>query len=161
MLNASLPHSYYNIFEENDTPVLAYDDGGQERAPDVTVRLLHGNRSVDDVVAYLNDGRLHDYVASYDKSTNRLPLEDTDDADTVLVVKAGTTCQRLLGLRVGDRATLSDNFHFRLTACSVVDLTRTSSAFVHNNLLTQNMDPRTRWIGDILAKIRPARSSTK
>jgi hypothetical protein len=153
LLNAYLPHSYYSIFEDVDTLVLAYDDGGEERAPDVTVRLLHGNRSVDDIVAYLNDGRLQDYVASYDENTNRLTLEGTDDADAVLVVKAGTTCQRLLGLRVGDRATLSDDFHFRLTGSSVVDLTRTSSAFVHSNLLTQNRDPRTRRVGDILAKI--------
>ena len=153
LLNAWLPHSYYSIFGENDTLVLAYDDGSAERAPDVTVRLPHGNRSVDDVVAFLNADRLQDYVASYDEFTNRLTLEGTDDAEAVLVVQPGTTCQRLLGLRVGDRATLSDNFHFQLTAGSVVDLTRTSCAFVHSNLLTQNRDPRMRRVGDILARI--------
>jgi hypothetical protein len=108
---------------------------------------------VDDVVAFLNAGRLQDYVASCDGFTNRLTLEGTDDAEVVLVVQPGTTCQRLLGLRVGGRATMSDNFHFQLTASSVVDLTRTSCAFVHNNLLAQNKDPRMRRVGDILAKI--------
>jgi hypothetical protein len=34
----------------------------------------------------------------------------------------------MLGLRVGDMATLSDDFHFRLTAGGVVDLTRCSRA---------------------------------
>jgi hypothetical protein len=154
LLNAWLSHIYYNIFEENDTLVLNYDDGGDEQAPDVTVRLLHGNRSVDDVVAYLNDGWLQDYVASYDENTNRLTPGGTDDAKAMLVVKAGTTCGRLLGMSVGDKATMSDDFRFQLTANSVVDLTRTSSAFVHINLLTQNMDPRTRHVGDILAKFQ-------
>jgi hypothetical protein len=54
-------------------------------------------------------------------------------------------------------ANLSDDFHFQLTASSVVDLTRTSCAFVHNNLLTQKRDPRMRRVGDILAKI-PSRA---
>jgi hypothetical protein len=55
---------------------------------------------------------------------------------------------------IGERATLSDNFHFALTAGHVVDLTRTSSAFVYNNLLTQNRDPLSRLlVGDILVNI--------
>jgi hypothetical protein len=28
LLNAWLPHTYYNIFDRKDTPVLPYDDGG-------------------------------------------------------------------------------------------------------------------------------------
>jgi hypothetical protein len=133
---------------------MKYDDGGEEREPDVTVRLPHGNRSVDDLVAYLNDGRLQDYVASYDESTNCLTFKaGTDDAEAVLVVQPGTTCGCVLGMSVGDRATMSSDFRFALTASDVVDLTRTSSAFVHNNLMTQNKDPRTRRVGDILAKI--------
>jgi hypothetical protein len=85
-----------------------------------------------------------------------LTLEGTDDAEAVLVVQMGTTCQRLLGLRVGDMATLSDDFHLRLTASSVVDLTHTSCAYVHNNILSQDMDPRTRRVGDTLEKIPSA-----
>jgi hypothetical protein len=92
-------------------------------------------------------------VASYDENTNRLSFEGTDSAETILVVVPGTTCQRLLGLDVGASASTSDDFHFKLTASRIVDLTRTSSVFVHSNLLTQNRDPRTRRVGDVLAKI--------
>jgi hypothetical protein len=60
LLSAWLPHIYYNILEANDALVLSYDDGNEERVPDVTVRLPHGNRSVDDLVAYLNAGRMQD-----------------------------------------------------------------------------------------------------
>ena len=70
LLNTWLPKSYYNIFEENDSVVLGYDNGSNEWAPDVTVRLPHGNRSVDDLVAFLNAGHLQDYVARYDEFTN-------------------------------------------------------------------------------------------
>jgi hypothetical protein len=115
--------------------------------------LPHGNRSVDDIVAFLKDGRLDEYVASYDENANRLTLEGTDDADKVLAIMPGTTCQRLLGLDVGAGASLSDDFHFKLTGARTVDMTRTSSVFVHSNLLTQKRDPRTRRVGDILAKI--------
>jgi hypothetical protein len=80
LLNAWLPHSYYNIFEENDALVRSNDDGGDGRAPDVTVRLPHGNRSVNELVAYLNAGRLQDCVARYDEFTNLLTLDGTDDA---------------------------------------------------------------------------------
>jgi hypothetical protein len=100
LLNAWLPLSYYSIFEENDTLVLGYyDDGSDEWAPDVTVRLPRGNRSMDDLVAFLNAGRLHDYVARYDEFTNRVTLEGTDEAEAVLVMQPGTTCQRLLARR--------------------------------------------------------------
>jgi hypothetical protein len=92
LLNAWLPKSYYNIFEENDSVVLGYDDGRNEWAPDVTVRLPHGNRSVDDLVAFLNAGHLQDYAARYDEFTNLMTLEGTDDAEAVPVVQPGTTC---------------------------------------------------------------------
>mgnify|MGYP003684306549 CR=1 FL=1 len=153
LLNAWLPHTYYSIFEGNDTLVIAYDDGGDIPLGDVTIKLPHGNRSVDDIVVYLNDGRLDGYVVSYDENTNRLTFEGMENTQTVLVVKPGTTCQRLLGLDVGASASVSDDFALRLVASRIVDLTRTSSVFVHTNLFTQNRDPRTRRVGDILAKI--------
>jgi hypothetical protein len=81
--------------------ILSYDDGSEERAPDVTVRLPHGKRSVDDFVAFLTAGRLQDCVARYDEFTDSLMLQGTDDAEAVRVVQPGTTCGHLLGMRVG------------------------------------------------------------
>jgi hypothetical protein len=81
---------------------------------------------VDDLVAYLYHRRLQDCVTSYDNFTNNLMLAGTEEAETGVVVKPGTTCGRLLGMSVGERATLSDDFRFALTAGSVVNLTRTS-----------------------------------
>jgi hypothetical protein len=75
------------------------------------------------------------------------------------MIGEGTTCTRLLGLSVGDSAHIVEGepYSFEpkllLTASRIVDLTRTSSVFVHSNLLTQNRDPQTRRVGDILAKI--------
>jgi hypothetical protein len=131
----------FSIFEGKDTLVLHYDDGGEIRSDDVTIKLPHGNRSVDDIVAFLNDGRLGKYVASYDENINRLTFEETKNAETILAVMPGTTCQRLLGLDVAASTSISDDFHLKLNASRIVDLTRTSSVFVHSNLLTQNIDP--------------------
>jgi hypothetical protein len=152
LLNAWLPHTYYSIFEGNDTLVLKYDDGGEIPGEPVTIKLPHGNRSIDDIVAFLNDGRLDEYEAIYDENTNRLSMRGTENADHHLVIGQGTTSTRLLGLNVGDSAQIVDG-ELLLTASRIVDLTRTSSVFVHSNLLTQNRDPRTRRVGDILAKI--------
>jgi hypothetical protein len=152
LLNAWLPHTYYIIFDGNDTLVLHYDDGGEVPGQPVTIKLPRDNRSIDDIVAFLNDGRLDEYVASYDESTNKLSLLGTEIADHHVVIGQGTTCKRLLGLSVGDSAQIVDG-ELLLIASRVVDLTRTSSVFVHSNLLTQNRDPRTRRVGDILAKI--------
>jgi hypothetical protein len=99
--NAWLPYTYCSICEGNDTLVLHYDDGGAIRSDDVTIKLPHGNRSVDDIVAFLSDVQLDEYVARYDKNTTRLTLEGMDNAEVILVVMLGTTCQRLLGLDVG------------------------------------------------------------
>jgi hypothetical protein len=152
LLNAWLPHTYYSIFDGNDTLVLHYDDGGMIPGEPVTIKVPRGNRSIDDIVAFLNDGRLDEYVTIYDENTNKLSLRGTENADHHVVIGEGTTCTRLLGLSVGDSAQIVDG-ELLLTAGRVVDLTRTSSVFVHSNLLTQNRDPRTRRVGDILAKI--------
>jgi hypothetical protein len=64
LLNAWLPHTYYNIFDGNDMLVLHYDDGGEVLGQPVIIKLPRGNRSIDDIVAFLNDGRLDEYVAS-------------------------------------------------------------------------------------------------
>jgi hypothetical protein len=74
LLNAYLPHSYYSIFDGNDTLVLKYDVGGEIKRPPVIIKLPRGNRSIDNIVAFLNDGRLDEYVASYDENTNKLSL---------------------------------------------------------------------------------------
>jgi hypothetical protein len=152
LLNAWLPHTYYSIYDGNNTLVLKYDDGGEIPGEPVTIKLPHGNRSIDDIVAFLNDARLDEYEASYDENTNKLSLRGTENAEHHLVIGEGTTCTRLLGLNVGDSAKIVDG-ELLLTASHIVDLTRTSSVFVHSNLLTQNRDPRTRRVGDILAKI--------
>jgi hypothetical protein len=140
-------------FDGNDTLVLNYEDGDETRPANVTIKLPHGNRSVDDIVVCLNDGRLDEYVASYDENTNRLTFEGTDNVETILIVMPGTICKRMLGLDVGAMASMSDDFRLKLVGGRIVDLTRTSSVFVHSNLLTQNHDPRTRRVGDITAKI--------
>jgi hypothetical protein len=61
LLNAWLPHTYYSIFDGYDKLVLHYYDGGEDPGQPVTIKLPRGNRSVDDIVAFLNDGRLNEY----------------------------------------------------------------------------------------------------
>jgi hypothetical protein len=140
LLNAWLPHTYYNIFDGNDTLVLHYDDGGDIPGQPVTIKLPRGNRSISDIVAFLNNGLLDENVASYDENTNKFSLRGTENAEHHVVIGEGTTCTRLLGLSVGDYAQIVDG-ELLLTASRVVDLTRTSSVFVHSNLLTQNREP--------------------
>jgi hypothetical protein len=43
-------------FDGNDTLVLNYDDGDETRPDNVTIKLTHGNRSVDDIVVFVDDG---------------------------------------------------------------------------------------------------------
>lgn len=57
-------------------------------------------------------------------------------------------CTDLLGLSIVDESVAGV-----LTARRGVDLTRTSSIFIRNNLHTDNGDPVTRRASDILAKI--------
>jgi hypothetical protein len=128
------------------------NDGGEIRPYDVTIKLPLGNRSIDDIVAFLNNGLLDECVASYDEDTNKMSLRGTKNAENHVVIGEGTTFTRLLGLIVGDSAQILDG-ELLLTASRFVDLTGTISVFVHSNLLTQNRDPRTRRVGDILAKI--------
>jgi hypothetical protein len=152
LLNAWLPHTYYSIFDGNDMLVLHYDDGGEIPGQPVTIKLPRGNRSIDNIVKSLNNGLLDEYVVSYDENTNKLSLlRGTENAEHHVVIGEDTTCTRLLGLSVGDYAQIVDG-KLLPTASRVVDLTRTSSVLVHINLLTQNREPRTRRVGDILAK---------
>jgi hypothetical protein len=87
---------------QNDTLLLHYDDGGEIGSDDVTIKLSRGNRSIDNIVAFLNDGRLDAYVATYDENTNKLSLRGTENAEDHVVIGEGTTWTRLLGLSVGD-----------------------------------------------------------
>jgi hypothetical protein len=120
LLNAWLPRTYYNIFDGNDTLVLHYDDGGEIPGQPLTIKLPRGNRSIDDIVEFLNNGLLDDYLASYDENTNKLSLRGTENADHHVVIGEGTTCTRLLGLSVGDYAQNVDG-ELLLTAGRIVD----------------------------------------
>jgi hypothetical protein len=55
---------FYNIIDGKDTMVFHYNDSNEVVGQTFTVKPPCGNRSVDGIVAFLNNGRLDEYVAS-------------------------------------------------------------------------------------------------
>eukprot|EP00873_Tetraselmis_striata_P006188 jgi/Tetstr1/426452/TSEL_016753.t1 len=152
VLNAWIPHTFYSIFEANDTIVLGYYPPEEPMGTAETIAIPHGNRSIDKILDIINPRLQYGYEASYDVATNRISFESA--LNTGLDVEAGTTCGELLGVSVGDRASAGAGGAGRvLRAGRGVDLTRTSSIFIRSNLHTANRDPVTRRTSDILAKI--------
>lgn len=152
VLNAWIPHTFYSIFEANDTIVLGYYPPEEPMGTAETIAIPHGNRSIDEILDIINPRLQYGYEASYDVATNRISFESA--LNTGLDVEAGTTCGELLGVSVGDRASAGAGGAGRvLRAGRGVDLTRTSSIFIRSNLHTANRDPVTRRTSDILAKI--------
>lgn len=142
VLNAWIPHTFYSVFSANDTLVVRYSPAGTGG----TIRIPHGNRSIDEILDIINPQLDHGYESSYDVATNRINLSSPNAA--ALTIEAGTTCTELLGLSIGDQSVAGV-----LAARRGVDLTRTSSIFIRSNLHTDNRDPVTRRTSDILAKI--------
>eukprot|EP00873_Tetraselmis_striata_P024765 jgi/Tetstr1/445029/TSEL_032837.t1 len=142
VLNAWIPHTFYSVFSANDTLVVRYSPAGTGG----TIRIPHGNRSIDEILDIINPQLDHGYESSYDVATNRINLSSPNAA--ALTIEAGTTCTELLGLSIGDQSVAGV-----LAARRGVDLTRTSSIFIRSNLHTDNRDPVTRRTSDILAII--------
>eukprot|EP00873_Tetraselmis_striata_P010651 jgi/Tetstr1/430915/TSEL_020671.t1 len=142
VLNAWISHTFYSVFSANDTLVVRYAPAGTGG----TIRIPHGNRSIDEILDIINPQLDHGYESSYDVATNRINLSSPNAA--ALTIEAGTTCTELLGLSIGDQSVAGV-----LAARRGVDLTRTSSIFIRSNLHTDNRDPVTRRTSDILAKI--------
>lgn len=146
VLNAWIPHTFYSVFAANDTLNLRYFPPGDPAGSPESIVLPHGNRSIDELLDYINPLLEYGYEARYDTPTNKLVFETAGDAE--LEVDPGTTSDRLLGVSAGDVSSGGV-----LEAPRGVDLTRTSSIFIRSNLHTKNRDPVTRRTGDILAKI--------
>eukprot|EP00873_Tetraselmis_striata_P036389 jgi/Tetstr1/456653/TSEL_043354.t1 len=139
--HATIPLSHWVIDESNNLLELVYSNESRY------VSLPLGNRSVDEIVVYLNDRLLHGYTAAYDEAINRIVFS-SDVLGESLAIGEMSTCGRLLGVKAGDAA--ADGV---LIPPRGVDLAGTSSIFIRSNLSTRNRDPVSKATSDILAKV--------
>eukprot|EP00873_Tetraselmis_striata_P012316 jgi/Tetstr1/432580/TSEL_021950.t1 len=146
LLNAWIPHTFYSVFSDNDTLALRFFPPGDPSGRLEIITLPHGNRSIDELIEFVNPSLLYTFEMVYSPATNKVTLVSDHIAE--VVVDAATTCSSLLGLAPGD--TSSDG---QLEAPRGVDLTRTSSIFLRTSLHTSNRDPITRRTSNVLAKI--------
>eukprot|EP00873_Tetraselmis_striata_P027959 jgi/Tetstr1/448223/TSEL_035511.t1 len=146
LLNAWIPHTFYSVFADNDTLALRYYTPGDPSGWAEIITLPHGNRSIDELIEFVNPSLLYTFEMVYSPATNKVTLVSDHIAE--VAVDAATTCSSLLGLAPGD--TSSDG---QLEAPRGVDLTRTSSIFLRTSLHTSNRDPITRRTSNVLAKI--------
>eukprot|EP00873_Tetraselmis_striata_P001696 jgi/Tetstr1/421960/TSEL_012859.t1 len=146
LLNAWIPHTFYSVFADNDTLALRYYTPGDPSGRPEIITLPHGNRSIDELIEFVNPSLLYTFEMVYSPATNKVTLVSDHIAE--VAVDSATTCGPLLGLVPGD--TSSDG---QLEAPRGVDLTRTSSIFLRTSLHTSNRDPITRRTSNVLAKI--------
>lgn len=146
LLNAWIPHTFYSVFADNDTLALRFFPPGDPSGRLEIITLPHGNRSIDELIEFVNPSLLYTFEMVYSPATNKVTLVSDHIAE--VAVDAATTCGPLLGLAPGD--TSSDG---QLEAPRGVDLTRTSSIFLRTSLHTSNRDPITRRTSNVLAKI--------
>eukprot|EP00873_Tetraselmis_striata_P008380 jgi/Tetstr1/428644/TSEL_018632.t1 len=139
--HATIPLSQWVIDESNNLLELVYSDKSRY------ISLPLGNRSVDEIVVYLNDRLLHGYTAAYDEAINRIVF-GSELLGESLAIGEMSTCGRLLGVEAGDAAV--DGV---LIPPRGVDLAGTSSIFIRSNLSTRNRDPVSKATSDILAKV--------
>ena len=142
---ASLPLSHWVVGPENSTLDLSVD------GEPLLVHLPEGNRSVDQIIAVLNEELGNRYEARYEDATNRLILE-TERSNPSVTVGPATTCTKLLGLVPGQSGAGS------LVGELGVNLSGTNSIFVRSNLATRNRDPVSRAVSNILAKVPVTRN---
>ena len=135
--NASFPLTHYAINDNNNTLELVANGVAQ-----VTTLPL-GNHSIDEVVDHINS-ELVGVVAEYDLNKNIVAL--TSDSD--FVIGPNTTCQTLLGVRVG-----GSSVGGVYNGPDGVNLAGTSHFFVRSNLRTRNRDPVSLGFSSVLAKI--------
>eukprot|EP00873_Tetraselmis_striata_P035338 jgi/Tetstr1/455602/TSEL_042414.t1 len=139
--HATIPLSHWVIDESNNLLELVYSDKSRY------ISLPLGNRSVDEIVVYLNDRLLHGYTAAYDEAINRIVFSSEVLGES-LAIGEMSTCGRLLGVKAGDAAV--DGV---LIPPRGVDLAGTSSMFIRSNLSTRNRDPVSKATSNILAKV--------
>jgi hypothetical protein len=148
----SIPHttislSHWVITEENNMLHLEFAEEDRFIAPPLS------NRSVDELIVYLNDERLLDgFEASYDEAINWLVIASSEP-DATLAVGDLMTCAKLMGLRRTDASV--DGV---LVGGRGVDLSGTSSIFIRSNLSTRNRDSVKRAQSNILAKVHVSRN---
>eukprot|EP00873_Tetraselmis_striata_P036791 jgi/Tetstr1/457055/TSEL_043718.t1 len=139
--HATIPLSHWVVDESNNLLELVYSDESRY------ISLPLGNRSVDEIVVYLNDRLLHGYTAAYDEAINRIVFSSSVLGES-LAIGEMSTCGRLLGVKAGDAAV--DGV---LIPPRGVDLAGTSSIFIRSNLSTRNRDPVSKATSDILVKV--------
>ena len=133
--NASFPLTHYAIHAENRDLEIEIDG--------VTkfLQLPIGNHSIDELIEFLG---AHDVEASYSENTNRISVA----FNSTFKIGPKTTCQTLLGVRVGDEDSTGT-----YTAPRGVNLAGTSHFFVRSNLRTRNRDPVSLGFSSVLAKV--------
>ena len=134
------PLAYYVINEDNFLLELG----------DTLINLPAGNFNIDELVVCMNNRFPPGMVCVFSENTIKIIIEHPGHS---LIVGIGTTCSKLMGVRVGD--VIADGMY---RAFNGVNLAGTSSFYIKSNLRTQNRDSVSLGYNKIIVKISITRS---
>lgn len=146
LADAWIPHTFYTVHSGNDQFNVLYNDFTVSE-----VTLSHGNYSIDGILAQINPALTNDFELVYNENRNRVSLQKVTGSNNLATAEivAGSTCTRLLGFT--NSSLLWSNGV--LEAASCVNMVRTTAVYVRTSLHTENRDPISRNIADVLGKI--------
>ena len=107
--------------------------------------------NIDGIIAQINPALTNDFELVYNENRNRVSLQKVTGSNNLATseIVAGSTCTRLLGFT--NSSLLWSNGV--LEAASCVNMVRTTAVYVRTSLHTENRDPISRNIADVLGKI--------
>ena len=146
LADAWIPYTFYTVHSGNDQFNVLYNDFSVTE-----LTLTHGNYSIDDLLTQINVVLINDFQILYNENRNRVSLKKTAGSNNPVTAEivAGTTCLRLLGFTNSSLLWTSGS----LKAESCVNMVRTTAIYVRTSLHTENRDPVSRGIADVLGKI--------
>ena len=138
--HATFPITHHVIRDTNNILEISYE------ALTRTISLPVGNRSIDELVDFLNSELEFGYQVEYSIATNKL----TFTSQLVnMEIGPNTTCGELLGLDEG-MSTVNGILESR-----GINLRGTSAYYINSNLRTQNRNPVDRGFSNVILCVIP------
>lgn len=128
LISMSIPHSYYNINENNNTLIYTVN------SITYTLTFTKKNYNISDFTTYLNS-IMTGFVITYDSNTNKFTFYNS--TYSTFNISSSSTCLTLLGLS----SVLSTTINY-LYSDTGVDLSYTKSIYVNVNLNLNTIDSR-------------------
>jgi hypothetical protein len=150
LADAWIPHTWYSVYSGNDKFDILYNDFTVSNCV-----LKHGNFSIDQVLEQINPTLKNDFVLLYNENRNRVLLQKKAGSTNTVTAEIvdSSSCLRLLGFHTNSSLLWAGGASPTVEGASCVNMIRTSSIFVRTTLHTENRDPVSRGIADVLGKV--------